>query len=122
MMVKQLLISFVLSLGTNALMGQMGKSPQRTHPDDLIFEDTVGILGFKKQNPIADSLKLGLRNNDIGYNMPVIPLKPAEPMPNLNMVKPGVEYYILNMMGPHHYKLPDTTGFKRNPQYPGEKE
>lgn len=122
MMVKQLIISFVLSLGTNVLLGQMEKPQQRTRPDDLIFEDTVGILGFKNQNPTTDSWILGLRNNDIGYNMPVIPLKPAEPMPNLNVVKPGVEYYILNSMGPHHYQLPDTIGFKSNPLSPGGKK
>ena len=42
------------------------------------------------------------------FNMPIVDPYSSDPMPNFFSVEPGVEYFMLNSMGPDHFIQTDS--------------
>ena len=69
--------------------------------DDLIEQDTFSL------RPIPDPW---FQDTSMAkYNMPIARPYSTDPMPNYHIAEPGVTYYMLNSMGPHHYTRPLST-------------
>ena len=83
--------------------------------DKIKLEDQQEVIMPKEELRNIDTLSLKAHpfpelidssfNQD---NMPVFRLYSTDPIPNADIAQPGVEYFILNSMGPNHYMKPAT--------------
>jgi len=102
-------ISLILLFTLSVLSGF--SQEERKKKDEVeSFRDNLLVLPFDDNLIEKDTLQLRIlpdpweQDTTLDkYNMPIARPYSTDPMPNFQIAKPGVTYYMRNSMGPDHY-------------------
>lgn len=102
-------ISLILLFTLSVLSG-FSQEERKKKDDGESFRDNLLVLPFDDNLIEKDTVQLRIlpdpweQDTTLDkYNMPIARQYSTDPIPNFQIAKPGVTYYMRNSMGPDHY-------------------